>query len=163
MCPELTSGWFEDPVNFGKFGLKKGTGVDPPPPCEQCPLFLPFFFLWKLPLISVAEMKAMILNLHTNFMGWDSYLAPKLSKQPPLVHLLTHFLQMCWLVGETLCVCFFNTTVFARTIVSKWKWLGIQGCPYLTIGNKPFPRKLEISKKRQSLHKKLQWFQGGKL
>ena len=28
----------------GKFGLKKGTGVDPPPaPCGQCPLFLPFF------------------------------------------------------------------------------------------------------------------------
>ena len=50
-CPELISGRLEDPVNFGKFGLKKGTGVDPPPTCGQCPLFLPFFFLWRLPLV----------------------------------------------------------------------------------------------------------------
>ena len=27
-CLELISGRLEDPVNFGKFGLKKGTGVD---------------------------------------------------------------------------------------------------------------------------------------
>ena len=32
-CLELISGRLEDPVNFGKFGLKKGTGVDPPT-CE---------------------------------------------------------------------------------------------------------------------------------
>ena len=49
MCPELISGWFEDPVNFGKFGLKKGTGVDPPPRVDNVPFFYSFF-TWGLPL-----------------------------------------------------------------------------------------------------------------
>ena len=42
MCPELISGRFEDPVNFGKFGLKKGTGVDPPPRVDNVPFFTVF-------------------------------------------------------------------------------------------------------------------------
>ena len=47
---ELISGWFEDPINFGKFGLKKGTGVDPPPPrVDNVPFFLPFFLFEGFP------------------------------------------------------------------------------------------------------------------
>ena len=47
---ELISGWFEDPINFGKFGLKKGTGVDPPPPrVDNVPFFYRFFFLEGFP------------------------------------------------------------------------------------------------------------------
>ena len=45
MCPELISGRFEDPVNFGKFGLKKGTGVDPPPRVDNVPFFYRFSYL----------------------------------------------------------------------------------------------------------------------
>ena len=51
-CLELISGRLEDPVNFGKFGQKKGTGVDPPPTCGQCPLFLPFFLSGGFPKLS---------------------------------------------------------------------------------------------------------------
>ena len=44
-CLELISGRLEDPVNFGKFGLKKGTGVDPPPRVDNVPFFYRFFYL----------------------------------------------------------------------------------------------------------------------
>ena len=39
----------------GKFGLKKGTGVAPPPPApyRQCPLFLPFFLQESVPKLSL--------------------------------------------------------------------------------------------------------------
>ena len=44
-CLELISGRLEDPVNFGKFGQKKGTGVDPPPRVDNVPFFYRFFYL----------------------------------------------------------------------------------------------------------------------
>ena len=61
-CLELISGRFEDLVNFGKFGLKKGTGVDPPPPRGDNVPFFTVFLIWRLPLSRFSEEGGVIIT-----------------------------------------------------------------------------------------------------